>query len=74
MIVPYKSLFYTKTEKNLVLHIFVSDTYNLYTRIDKESSLRNDIIEISKKDLENLIALNELDLHIPYILSLLEQE
>lgn len=74
MIKPYKSLFYVKTEKNLVLHIFVSDTYTLYTRIDKESSLRNDIIEISKKDLENLIALNELDLHIPYIISLLEQE
>lgn len=74
MIVPYKSIFYAKTEKNLVLHIFVSDTYNLYTRIDKESSLRHDLIEISKKDLENLIALNELDLHIPYIHSLLEQE
>ena len=74
MIKPYKSLFYVKTEKNLVLHIFVSDTYNLYTRIDKESSLKHDLIEISKKDLENLIALNELDLHIPYILSLLEQE
>ena len=74
MIKPYKSLFYVKTEKNLVLNIFVSDTYTLYTRIDKESSLRNDIIEISKKDLENLIALNELDLHIPYIISLLEQE
>ena len=65
MIEPYKSLFYVKT---------VEDTYNLYTRIDKESSLRNDTIEISKKDLENLIALNELNLHIPYILSLLEQE
>ena len=74
MIEPYKSLFYVKTEKNLVLHIFVSDTYNLYTSIDKESNLRNDIIEISKKDLENLITLNELNLHIPYILSLLEQE
>ena len=74
MIKPYKSLFYVKTEENLVLHIFVSNTYNLYTRIDKESSLRNGIIEISKKDLENLIDLNELDLHIPYILSLLEQE
>ena len=74
MIEPYKSLFYAKTEKNLVLHIFVSDTYNLYTRIDKESSLRNTMIEISKKDLEHLITLNELDLHIPYILSLLEQE
>ena len=32
------------------------------------------MIEINKKDLENLIALNELDLHIPYIISLLEQE
>lgn len=74
MIKPYKSLFYVKTEKNLVLHIFVADTYNLYTRIDKESSLKDDIIEISKKDLENLIALSELDLHIPYILSLLKQE
>ena len=74
MIEPYKNLFYVKTEKNLVLYIFVNDSYNLYTRIDKESSLRNGTIEISKKDLEYLIALNELDLHIPYILSLLEQE
>ena len=74
MIETYKSLFYVKTVEDTVLHIFVADTYNLYTRIDKESSLRNDIIEISKKDLENLIALNELNLHIPYILSLLEQE
>ena len=74
MIEPYKSLFYAKTEKNLVLHIFVNDTYNLCTRIDIESSLRHDLIEISKRDLEHLITLNELDLHIPYILSLLEQE
>lgn len=74
MIVPYKSLFYVKTEKNLVLHIFVDSTYTLHTRSSTESSLRRDIIEISKKDLENLIALNELNLHIPYILSLLEQE
>ena len=71
MIETYKSLFYVKTENNLVLIIFVDATYNLCTQ---ESSLRNGIIEISKKDLENLIALNELDLHIPYILSLLEQE
>ena len=74
MIEPYKSLFYAKTEKNRVLIIFVDDTYNIHTRIDIESNLRHDLIEISKKDLENLIALNELDLHIPYILSLLEQE
>lgn len=74
MIEPYKSLFYVKTEKNLVLHIFVNDTYNLYTRIDTESNLRHKLIEINKKDLEYLITLNELDLHIPYIISLLEQE
>ena len=74
MIEPYRSLFYAKTEKNLVLHIFVNDTYNLCTRSDTEYDLRHDLLEISKKDLEYLITLNELDLHIPYTLSLLEQE
>lgn len=73
-IIPYKSLFYVKTVKNLVLHIFVDDTYNLHISHVREFDTELYLKEISKENLEYLITLSELNLHIPYIHLLLEQE
>ena len=71
-IIPYRSLFYVKTVGSLVLHIYVDDTYNLHISGAREFIAELYLKEISRETLEDLITLNELDLHIPYILSLLE--
>lgn len=73
-IIPYKSLLYVKTGENLVLHIFVDGTYNLHISGAREFDTELYLKEISRETLEYLITLNELDLHIPYIHLLLEQE
>lgn len=73
-IIPYRSLFYIKTVENLVLHIFVDGTYDLHISGAREFDAELYLKEITIEDLEYLITLNKLDLHIPYILSLLEQE
>lgn len=73
-IIPYRSLFYVKTVKNLVLHIFVDGTYDLHISGAREFDAELYLKEITIEDLEYLITLNKLDLHIPYIHLLLEQE
>lgn len=73
-IIPYRSLFYVKTVKNLVLHIFVDGTYDLHISGAREFDAELYLKEITIEDLKYLITLSELNLHIPYIHLLLEQE
>lgn len=77
-VIPYKSLFYIKRGETLVQHIFINSEnkvlLNEIREFDKQLCLELDIKEISEEQLNYLIRLNELDLHIPYILLLLEQE
>ena len=77
-VIPYKSLFYIKRGEDLVQHIFINGEnkvfLNVIRKFDKQLCLELGIKEISEEQLNYLIELNELDLHIPYILLLLEQE
>ena len=77
-VIPYKILFYIKRGENLIQHIFINGEnkvlLNVIRKFDKQLCLELGIKEISEEQLNYLIELNELDLHIPYILLLLEQE
>ena len=77
-VIPYKTLFYIKRGENLVQHIFINGEkkvlLNEIREFDKQLCLELDIKEISEEQLNYLIELNELDLHIPYILHLINQE
>ena len=77
-VIPYRTLFYIKRGENLVQHIFINGEnkvlLNAIRVFDKQLCLELDIKEISEEQLNYLIELNELDLHIPYIHLLLEEE
>ena len=77
-VIPYKTLFYIKRGENLIQHIFINGENKVLLNelrvFDKQLCLELDIKEISEEQLNYLIELNELDLHIPYILHLINQE
>ena len=77
-VIPYKTLFYIKRGEKLVQHIFINGENKVLLNelrvFDKQFCLEFDIKEISEEQLNYLIELNELDLHIPYILHLINQE
>ena len=74
-VIPYKSLFYLKrSEEDLVRHIFIDVTNNVHISRVREFSSEDCLKEISEEELEYLMNLSELDLHIPYILHLINQE
>ena len=77
-VIPYRTLFYIKRGENLIQHVFINGEnkvlLNVIRKFDKQLCLDLCIKEISEEQLNYLINLNELDLHMPYIYLLLEQE
>ena len=73
-IIPYSSLFYLRRGGNLVQRIFINSENKICSSFLKEQYTDLCIKEISEETVEYLMTLSELDLHIPYILHLINQE